>query len=421
MSPRDLAAILAPCTPEEFFAESYGTSWRLVRGRPGKFAGLLSWGDLNRLLKEHHFPVVNPEDYGVAPGVTPKGRLLVAVGNRAVPAASFYREVTVRGLRFFRLDPAALSHQLRRGATLGILGVDQVHQPCADLADNLERSLQETVVLDVYASFRSQPLFGPHPDDRDQFVLQVSGPKRWQVYAPQPGQPTRDYPVRDPRARGELVWDGLLEDGDLLYLPRGWWHQVTPVGEPTLHLIADVYKRTGTDLLGWLTRQLRETSEDVRRDLPRFAPRPEQLAHLRRLRDTLLAAWDDELLDRYFREAGWEAVPRHPSMSLPWSATTDGLPPGEEALVRLLAPRAQVTQARPAGGAELVAGGLRLPITEAQARVLRVLVDGRVYTIARLCAEAAGDLDRAEVRRLLGDMISGGLVGIVDGEPAAGP
>jgi hypothetical protein len=53
--------------------------------------------------------------------------------------------------------------------------------------------------------------------------------------------------------------------------------------------------------------------------------------------------------------------------------------------------------------------------------VLGPLLEGRVCTVAQLCAEAAGGLDRAAVRSLLGDLISGGLVGLVDGEPEATP
>jgi hypothetical protein len=41
-----LTEALAPLTPEEFFGESWGKSFRVVRGRPGKFAGLLPWVEL---------------------------------------------------------------------------------------------------------------------------------------------------------------------------------------------------------------------------------------------------------------------------------------------------------------------------------------------------------------------------------------
>ena len=80
------------------------------------------------------------------------------------------------------------------------------------------------------------------------------------------------------------LWEGMLNDGDMLYIPRGWWHVATPLDEPTLHLTVGVNNPTGADLLSWFVDRLR-ASEDVRRDLPLFGRAEDQTALMDRLRE----------------------------------------------------------------------------------------------------------------------------------------
>ena len=49
-----LADILAPITPEQFFAEYYDKQPLHIPGSPAKFAQVLSWRGINRLLDQTH-------------------------------------------------------------------------------------------------------------------------------------------------------------------------------------------------------------------------------------------------------------------------------------------------------------------------------------------------------------------------------
>jgi hypothetical protein len=83
-----------------------------------------------------------------------------------------------------------------------------------------------------------------------------------------------------------------LEPGDVLYLPRGWWHAVSAdQGVRSLHLTCGLTPHTGADLIGWLSETLREC-EQVRADLPLHARPEAQAAYLNGLREQLLAALD---------------------------------------------------------------------------------------------------------------------------------
>lgn len=70
--------------------------------------------------------------------------------------------------------------------------------------------------------------FAPHFDDIEAFLLQVEGTKHWKVYAPLDDASTLPrYPSGNfkPEEIGKPVLEVDLDEGDLLYFPRGFIHQ----------------------------------------------------------------------------------------------------------------------------------------------------------------------------------------------------
>jgi ribosomal protein L16 Arg81 hydroxylase len=93
-----------------------------------------------------------------------------------------------------------------------------------------------------------------HRDDADVLAVQLHGEKRWQVYGgPADGawQPEREE--GDPGAR---TLDAVLRPGEVLYVPRGFAHAATAVGEgPSVHLSLTV-REAGAAQLYALTQTL---------------------------------------------------------------------------------------------------------------------------------------------------------------------
>jgi ribosomal protein L16 Arg81 hydroxylase len=401
-----LARLLEPCLPEEFLSASWGQTYKHVRGRAGKFSHLLPWERLNEILSRHRL------DYP---------RLRLTENGKSLPASAYLRHVTSGRQRVSipRLMPAELNAQLRRGATLVLDAVDELYAPLEELAASLERAFQEHIQINAYAGWRTSRGFDLHWDDHDVFILQVTGRKRWSLYGM-----TRPHPVaRDSEAAqrpmGPPVWEETLEDGDLLYIPRGWWHVALPLNEPTLHLTVGIHNRTGLDLLRWIEERLR-ASINFRRDLPRFASATERAAHVGRLRDELLAELGEDALDRFYEEFDARAQPR-PHLNLPWSAAPEILPPSNEQRVRLIAPRRlelerDGKQAAEDGIIEFSAQGKRWRFAAAAIAVLRPLSTGRALSISELCEAAKETLDERTVRAFLGELILEGLLSIVPEE-----
>ncbi|MFL6209533.1 MAG: cupin domain-containing protein [Pyrinomonadaceae bacterium] len=392
-----LAQLVGPHRVEEFIAQTWGRAHQHIAGQPGRFAHLLPWAQLNTILRQHRldFP-----------------RLRLARDGSNLPASVYLRHVRSgrRGSTIPRLLAPELTAQLKQGATLVLDAVDELCAPLEELAVNLERFFHERVQINAYAGWRTSRGFDLHWDDHDVFILQVAGRKNWRVYGM-----TRPYPLVDDvepaqKPTHEPLWAGTLTDGDLLYIPRGWWHVALPLDEPTLHLTVGIHNRTGLDLLRWLAERLR-TSETVRQDLPRFADRSDQRAHAVRLRAELLAACDEELLARYFAEQDELAAPR-PQLGLPWSAMPGAPPLADETRVRLLAPRP--LDFKTAGGVcEFVCHKKRWRLAEDALLVLRPLAAGRACTVAELCAAARARLDEHTVRTFLRELIECGLIAVV--------
>ena len=148
--------------------------------------------------------------------------------------------------------------------------------------------------------------------------------------------------------------------------------------------------------------------EAFRRDLPRLAPAHERAAHVARLREELLAAWDDSALERFYEELDARAEPRA-RVELPWVATPDAAPPEASTIVRLLSPRPLKLGA--AGGVvEFDSLGQRWRFAEDALPVLRALDVLRACTVAELCEAARGRVDAQTVRAFLAELAHRGFV-----------
>jgi hypothetical protein len=310
---QDLAGLLHPLHAEAFLAKDYSRTFVHVPGLPGKFAALLPWSVVNDILDQNR--------------LEPPRLRLTREGTPVSPERYLRHNANSRknGPPIPRLDSAALTRELREGATLVLDNVDELHRPIRRLAESLERVFRVRVQVNSYAGWRRSNGFDLHWDDHDVFILQVAGRKHWKVYGM-----TRPFPlardVKPADAPRDSRWEGLLEDGDLLYIPRGWWHVATPLNEPTLHLTVGISNPTGADFLTWFANRLRE-AEVVRQDIPHLKGSDATLGYAERLMQAMQAAWRPELVDEYMADLDCRSTPR-PSFTLPWSATQDILPSG---------------------------------------------------------------------------------------------
>src|SRR3712207_6562334 len=136
------------------------------------------------------------------------------------------------------------------GSTVVLQGLHRLWPPLIEFADQLAADLGHPTQVNAYITPPSSRGFSPHYDVHDVFVLQVAGEKHWRIHEPVLPDPLRTQPWNEhaaavaAAAEGEPVIDAVLRPGDVLYLPRGYLHAATALGEISAHLTVGVHAVT---------------------------------------------------------------------------------------------------------------------------------------------------------------------------------
>jgi len=154
-----------------------------------------------------------------------------------------------------------------------------------------------------------------HWDAQEVFVLQLAGRKRWQVFAPTRIDPLTDDSETAQPPTAPPIWEGILNDGDLLYIPRGFWHVATPLDEPSLHVSVSAQPSTGVDFLTWWMRTLRRHPE-ARASLTQMDDPQTRKQFVARLTKLIEASGDGDPLGK-FLDAQKAARRTRPRIGLP--------------------------------------------------------------------------------------------------------
>jgi hypothetical protein len=386
--------VISPLSRDEFLAKCWRQSFVRLSGQKGRFANLLTWVDLNHIL-EHHC-------------LEPPRLRLVRDGKPVDPLRylGFHN-----GIR--RLRPASLVNCLSEGATL-ILGRLQEFAPAVrDVAEACQEALHARTTVNVYAGWRTLKGFDLHWDGQDTMILQISGRKQWKVY-----RPTRLDPLAGeeaPEPTEDPIWEGILEDGDMIYMPRGWWHVAFPLDEPSLHLTVTIVPANGTDLLRWLVAGLARNAE-VRMNLPDPASAAERKQYVSRLRELILEQWDDNVLDRFLAE--WNAIPMRPRVKLPFSLVGCQEPIDMEARIRLATTDQLSFQNGSGDSVSFNANGVWWDCSPGLVAPLRLLRSNAGHSVRELCSQLSDPTAAAKLIAFLTSLAMGGAIWI---EPRDAP
>jgi ribosomal protein L16 Arg81 hydroxylase len=176
-----------------------------------------------------------------------------------VSPEAFIDEELERGVPRRRINKAKFYERLRNGATAVLNRFENASLFAERLCHSVGRFTGQPTIGNAYLSFGGQGTFGKHWDTHDVFVIQLLGTKRWQIFAP-----TWPLPLSTQTSSGQQhlcpaqpVMECELKPGDVLYLPRGWWHQAIPLEGGSFHLSVGTYAPTAMDFLQWaLQRQV---------------------------------------------------------------------------------------------------------------------------------------------------------------------
>src|SRR6185295_15022025 len=151
-------------------------------------------------------------------------------------------------------DPRKVKALLGLGASIV---ANHIHKVCPEVAavtQMLEREFAARAGANVYCSFKEVQAFSTHFDLHDVFVVQTEGEKLWHVYSGRADNPVNPVPPGDEAekwliaSRGNVMLEVPMKPGDVLYLPRGQYHDAITGGAASLHATCFVEPATGLSL-----------------------------------------------------------------------------------------------------------------------------------------------------------------------------
>ncbi|MBK1657733.1 cupin domain-containing protein [Paracraurococcus ruber] len=255
------AELLAPMPPEQFFAEFHDRKPLHIRGGAAKFAHVLSWRQINRLLDMTHV-------------WSSQSLKLVLDGKPVAPEEYCTRATSRDNDQVMQPVAARIRDWVAKGASVVLNDVDSLTPGLAAVSHALEAAGLGKAQGNVYISWQSHKAFPAHYDTHDVWAVQVEGEKTWNVW-----DGRADWPIPHPAFRtesqaqheqqkGRLREKVLLKAGDILYLPRGWYHDALAEAPASVHVAFGLHAPLGLDLLNILHERALYDVE-FRKPLPR--------------------------------------------------------------------------------------------------------------------------------------------------------
>lgn len=144
------------------------------------------------------------------------------------------------------VNPSLLLASLDAGATAILQGLAHHDDGLGALVEDVETVFRTRCGLNVYLSAVGARGFGEHWDDHDLVIIQLDGAKEWEVFMPSEPHPTPGH--TSPAIGTQPAWSGVLEKGDVLYLPRGHGHRTRTVHGLSAHASLWIRPPTGIEI-----------------------------------------------------------------------------------------------------------------------------------------------------------------------------
>ncbi|MDH3661821.1 MAG: cupin domain-containing protein [Alphaproteobacteria bacterium] len=253
--------IMAPIGADAFMSEYEGKKPLHLKGAADKFMNVMSWSLLNDLLGQAT--------------IWSQQSLMLVLDKETLPAQKYCAPAAGRdGGQVLRPDPARVQDYLKKGATLVANDIDHLSAGLTAFSRCMEQALGAKIQGNLYCSSKRRQGFAAHFDTHDVYAVHVEGTKTWHIYEGRATDPIA-HPMfktlgreHHEKAKGKLLMDVVMEPGDLLYLPRGQYHDALADQGGAVHIAFGATYPIGMDVMSMLFDQV--VAEPVfRANLPR--------------------------------------------------------------------------------------------------------------------------------------------------------
>lgn len=308
-----LDELLHPITRDRFDADYNDRKpLHIPAGEGAAKRSLLDWAQFNALLDQS--------------SIWTAQSLKMVFNGEPIPPEQYCVEARSQSGATLRPSPAKVQTLLGMGASVIAGDVQDLTPELRALSHQLARDFAGLVGANVYCSFGGVQAFDTHFDLHHVFAVQVEGEKTWRLYENRAEAPV-GFPVEDAETRrwfaatrGKLMTEVRMRPGDVLYLPRGWYHDALATEGASLHVTFSVSPLYGRVLFRLLEsaamqdpafRQWLAPGRDGNRLGEQLTDLGRRLAHL-----SALPAFRDEVLMAQER-----LVPRGEPYALPARTT----------------------------------------------------------------------------------------------------
>jgi len=383
----EFESVVAPLGPGVFLRDYWLKTMVHIPGKAGRFAGLLAWSELNAILEQHR--------------LTPP-RLKLYRDGQAVDPALF---LTPAMFGVPRVDAGGLTACLAQGASLILDDVQELAPKVRDLMVSFQEALHTDAFANLYAGWHRQKAFNVHWDAQEAMMLQLCGRKHWKVYSPTRLHPLKSDVEQPQPPSSAPAWEGVLNDGDALYLPRGWWHEAFPLDEPSLHLTVSLTPPTALDYLGWAMARLRNHAE-LRASLPIEVGAREKTEGI--LTNLVSETLKQAPMSDFLRE--WDANIRpNPHIKLPEGPYVQLAPISDDTKLRLASLRL-LTFSRQGENFAFAAAGRLWTVPAALMPALAKLRNSQTFSVTELAAALTTPAAKYDLVKSLGVLAQAGII-----------
>lgn len=243
----DFEKLIYPLKQSNFFLEYWEQKPLIIsRADPDYYLHLISLEDVELLLN-----CVKPDFHLVKNGQSISHTNLSLAGS---------------------INNSSLYNAYAQGNTIVLSHIHNYWKPVSVFGRNLETYFNHLVHINVYLTPKNSQGFLPHFDTHDVFILQITGAKLWRIYdsflpLPSPINDTKLQVVPKDKL-GTVLYEVLLNPGDLLYVPRGYVHEALTSECSSLHLTVGIDTFKWTDLISHALALVSEQNVSFRKSLP---------------------------------------------------------------------------------------------------------------------------------------------------------
>lgn len=295
-NPIQFGDLIQPLDKNTFFNDVYGQTPVFFSGHNKRFSRLFSWSTYNQLLSMS--------------SIWSEKTTKLVLHGRSIAAEEYCHPVTDRN-GYTSLQPykRRIQENLAQGATLVLELAERLSPGLSEIADAFQVALGAPVACNIYCSWEGHRGFPAHFDTMDVFALQIEGRKTWRLYNGKFDNPIEQAGYQYPsfsrehhnRSKGQVVKEVLMTPGDILYVPRGQYHDALATDGASLHLSFGVTEATGQDVIRILLNSIVSDSL-FRATLPHFDDIESHQRHLSKLADRLGKALRDTEASKVVRD-----------------------------------------------------------------------------------------------------------------------